>query len=271
MILYLRLSLVILVIPFLQAFAVPNNLQIWFLSADTASAFIAPRGYATFDPRVLTAQAPLQCQKMGEYCFDPQVGLYSPGSSGEIKDLPANYESVDKLEDYSEKRKALGSEWSDSKCDESDFFSLFCSKGSSSKASKAKLEIWIDTSSTMKQVDFKGHDQVCDRLSLLNHLESSCRFNQDYKLYIFNEVKKEAGQKSQVCLNSGLNHRDRLIKEIKASNAKNLVIITDIFEADSVLIDFVEAQAGGSVKGLREPLYAKDLKSLAETLSKQCL
>ncbi|MEX1099496.1 MAG: hypothetical protein WEB87_03655 [Bacteriovoracaceae bacterium] len=213
----------------------------------------------------------LQCQPMGDYCFDPQAGLYKMGDKDKIQQA-ADYSSVDSLEDYSDKRKALGKEREKADCSKGGFFELFCNEGKGAKKVSAKLELWIDTSSTMKQVDFAGYDdKMCQRESFLRLLSQECSFNQEMQVYAFNEVKKQLGKMDAVCLNSGLNNRDKIIRDIKISKAKHLIVVTDIYEADETLINFVESSGVGSVKGLKDPMFAADLKAQVKPLQKKCL
>ncbi len=123
----------------------------------------------------------------------------------------------------------------------------------------------------MKQVDFAGHDKMCQREAFLRLVNRDCGFNQEMKVMGFNEAKKQLGTMQSVCLNHGLNSRDRLIRDIKNSDADHLVVITDIFEADETIINFIETSIGGSYKGVEKPIYASDLKAMAGDVRKKCL
>ena len=110
------------------ASAMPKKFEIWFLSPDTArNALLRIPGESAPKFGPLSAQMKLQCQKMGDYCFDPQVGMYKPGDEP-LKNVEADYAQADKLEDYDYETKALGKEREKAKCDENSYFSLFCRK-----------------------------------------------------------------------------------------------------------------------------------------------
>lgn len=255
----------------LSTWAMPKKFEIWFLSPDTArSAIDSLPGEKGFLHSSLYAQSSLQCQPMGDYCFDPQVGMYRPGEEP-LESATTDYRAADEMENHGYERKATGEERKDAVCDKDNLFDLFCAKSKSEKKSEAKFELWIDISSSMKQVDFPGFDQMCQRESFLRLLARDCSFNEKMQVYGFNEAKKQLGTMDSVCLNHGLNNRDRIIRDIKASDAKHLIVITDIFEADETLLNFVETSGGGSVKGVEKPMYAGDLKAQASGLRKKCL
>lgn len=254
-----------------SASAMPKKFEIWFLSPDTArNALLKLPGESAPEFGLLSAQVNLQCQQMGDYCFDPQVGMYKPGDEP-LKNVEADYAQADKLEDYDYETKALGKEREKAKCDENSYFSLFCRKKTVQNKTSPKFTLWFDISSSMKQVDFSGYDKMCKRESFLRLLAQDCGFNQGMQVYGFNESKKQLGTMDSVCLNHGNNNRDRIIRDIKNSDAKHLVVITDIYEADETLLNFVETSGVGSVKGVEKPMYASDLKEQAQPLRKKCL
>ncbi len=74
----------------------------------------------------------------------------------------------------------------------------------------------------------------------------------------------------RVCLSGGLNNMKRIIQDLKNSKAENVIIITDIFEAESSFIDAIEGFPGSSIKGLKKPIYAKDLKPQLKHVKSLC-
>lgn len=252
-----------------SALATPKTFEVWFISPESSKS----ASFVEKNPiyLALTAQANLQCQPMGDYCFDPQVGMYKPGK-GEKYTVQEDYQQADKLESYDYKREGIKLEAPTSACDSDNFFDIFCAQGGKGKKrEKAKIELWFDISSSMKQVDFPGYDKMCKRESFLRLMARDCGFNQEMKVMGFNEAKKQLGTMDSVCLNHGLNSRDRLIRDIKASDAPYLIVLTDIFEADERLINFIESSPGGSHKGVEKPIYADDLKAMAGDARKKCL
>lgn len=264
----------------IDAWAMPKSFEIWFLSPEQASAALEKGFQKKTKFLSVSAQANLQCQPMGEYCFDPQVGMYKPsgksGGGSNVESFSADYREADKLEKYDYESKSMAAQDKDFVCDKDNLFDFFCSSGSSKNGAakkvkeQAKFEIWFDISSSMKQVDFSGYDKMCQRESFLRLLARDCGFNSEMQIHGFNEAKKQLGTIDSVCLNHGLNSRDRIIRDIKASSAKKLIVITDIFEADETLINFVEV-SGGKAVGVEKPMYASDLKAQARDLRKKCL
>ena len=248
--------------------AMPEHFEVWFLSVDKVSYFDQ-----ILKPEIksyLTAQTNLQCQQMGEYCFDPQVGLYKKNDAMKVaEEVDLSKIENNKKYDFLEPASALDRNMIE--CDKSQFFDIFCGKSQKKvKEGKADLEIWIDTSSTMKQVDFEGFDNECKRERFLKDLNATCPMNQKMKVYYFEEMRKEAGSFDRVCLSGGLNNMKRIISDIELSKAKNIIIITDIYEAEEKFIDAIELTGRGVIKGLKTPLYAKDLKTELKRIRSFC-
>lgn len=250
----------------LPSFGKPKNFEVWFLAVDNSSTveFINPK--IKWGRSV--AQA-LQCQPMGEYCFDPQVGLYKKGEENEMQEVIDHSEMHDsKNYNFMEPAKSVEREMIN--CEEANFFDVFCGKAQKAmKMGKSKLEVWVDTSSTMKQVDFGGFDKKCGRELFLERLHQTCPMNKKMKVYTFEEYRKELGAFDRVCLSGGLNDMKRIIKDVDNSKADNIIIITDIFEAEVSFIDAIESR-GGIVRGLDKPLYAKEISKQLQRVRKMC-
>lgn len=251
-----------------QLLAMPKNFEIWFLSIDKKAALLELLNKEGKKISGSLAQA-IQCQPMGEYCFDPQVGLYKPGENQKVEE-EVIYEALDSTVKQEQPATASSVDRQMINCDGDSYFDIFCGKANEEKKSDVKLEIWIDISSTLRQVDFVSHTEPCMREIFLQTLDKSCPFNKKMRVSIFNESRKEAGTMNSVCTNYGLNNMDRIIQEVKESSAKNLIIITDIFEAQEKLIDFVESYPQGKIKGVDTPLYPSDLKKLAVNSAALC-
>lgn len=261
-----KIVLLIFLITVNSAWAYPKHLEVWFLSIDRTSFLDDLLPKQKYSP--MTAK--LQCQQMGDYCFDPQVGLYKLGEGDKIQE-EMDYEEMDKAEKHKNIDSATSLDREMIKCDKnSSFFDIFCGKAKEVKKSKTNLEIWVDISSTMKQVDFNGFDKMCKRESFLRGLNTKCPLNKKMKVYMFDESKKELGAFDRVCLNAGLNQVDRIMRDIKISKANNLIIITDIFEASEKLVNFIEVEAKGIARGIEKPIYAKDLKKDIARMQKMC-
>lgn len=250
-----------------SSFALPKKFEVWFLSeSQPETTWLEPSYKSTF-----VAQRALQCQPMGDHCFDPQVGLYKkgtePGSYEEVS--PATVEDTKKY-DFMDVHAGHDRKMID--CDQAQMFDIFCGKSQKRmKEGKSKLEVWVDVSSTMKQVDFVDFDTECRRERFLRDLNATCPVNEKMKVYYFEEFRKEAGAFDRVCLSGGLNNMKRIIQDLKLSKAETVIIITDIFEADETFIDAIEATGRGTIRGLNKPLYATDLKKELKRIRKFCL
>ena len=86
---------------------------------------------------------------------------------------------------------------------------------------------------------------------------------------MFDTIIKQAGTIDQLCTNQGLNDYKRLMDWVERSEAKKLVIITDIYELHKEFSDFIESK-NGIIRGDKEPLTAKQMLELADQLAKTC-
>jgi hypothetical protein len=252
----------------LNAFALPKRVEVWFLSIDRTS-WLNNLNKSTVGRKI--AQRSLQCQVMGEYCFDPQVGLYKRGEEQEAQSS-IDMAEIEKSNSYDFLEPHKGHERNLIECDEnSNFFDIFCGKARKKiSQGKTNLEVWVDVSSTMKQVDFDGFNRECKRQRFLKNLSKTCPLNQKMKIYYFEEFRKEAGTLDRVCLSGGLNNMKRIIEDVNNSKADNVIIITDIFEAEDKFISAIENTGRGIIKGLKEPIYAADLKGELQRVGKLC-
>lgn len=263
----MKIFFLLLLLTINSAWAYPKHLEVWFLSVDR-TAFIEHL-VPTTQTSSLFAQQKLQCQQMGDYCFDPQVGLYKLDEAKQVEEA-IDYQQLDKQEKYFNAGVAKSIDREFIKCDKNHMFDIFCGNAKGKSDADEKLEIWVDISSTMKQVDFDGYDKMCKRESFLKALNTKCPMNRKMKVYIFDDNRKELGAFDRVCLNAGLNQAQRIMRDIKISKAKNLIIITDIFEASEEFVNFVEFEAKGVARGIQKPLYAKDMHKDIERMRKMC-
>lgn len=262
------ITLVLLLIA-TSAWAKPASFEVWFLSIDKAAVFNEFSPFKT-PKSVSIAQAGLQCQPMGEYCFDPQIGLYKKENGIKAIDSTVDQAVVDDANKYEYMKAGDSVNQNLINCDEENGFNLFCGKSiKGSGATNINLEVWIDVSTTMKQVDFSGFDKKCTRELFLERLNQTCPMNQKMKVYYFNEVRKEAGSFDRACISNGLNNMKRILADIKLSSRKNIVIVTDIFEANQEFISELESM-GGVTRGLDSPIYAKDLLTNLTRIRKMC-
>lgn len=220
------------------------------------------------DPSKLYARN-LQCQQMGEYCFDPQIGLYKKDEE-EIKEVDQSAVEKNKKYDFIDPPKGVDRNMIE--CDKNpSFFDIFCGKATASgSVKKSKLEIWVDTSSTMKQVDFNGFEKQCQRERFLKTMRNSCVGNENLNIYFFEEYRTQAGSLDRVCLSSGLNDMKRIVQDLKESKTDHVLIITDIFEAQDTFIDAIDALGPSKILGLKKPMYASMIMTELKRIKKLC-
>ena len=231
----------------------PKKLEVWFLSVSKTAFLDSILSGVEYSQSI--AENRYACTRMGDYCFDPQIGLYKRDKNNNIHRV-RDYSGLDTKEKFNKNGEYIEGKYDP--CEKPGHFNIFCknkqiNKKKIQKKSLQKLEIWVDISSTMRQIDYNG-EKSCYRENFLKRIHKSCPLNKKMKVYIFDENRKELGNFNRVCLNSGLNRLDRLMRDIKASQVENLIIITDIYEAKSEFIDFVEANGVGIVKGIDKPL-----------------
>jgi len=242
----------------MSVFAAPKNLQIWFVSHKKISLNTSHlERKLFFSPKV----AARECQEMGDYCFDPQVGLYKredgfiSSTPGKLNELPIKLES-------SLDRDLVT-------CDEKNYFDIFCGSTKSLPISESRLEVWIDTSSSMREFDPLDSAGSCFRKSFAQRLSMDCSLGKKPTFKVFDTSVKNASGHDSFCQNEGLNDYKKLMDEIERSQAHTLIIITDIYEFTKEFADFVEAKMG-TFKGDKDSLVTKDLVDLATDLAKTC-
>lgn len=248
-----------------SALAAPRELEVWFISNPKTALLNDLLNRSPYVYRAPTAE--LQCQEMGDYCFDPQYGLYKRDDvTKEVADVDTK-----KIENDGPgipTGKSVERDLID--CDPKNYFDVFCGKArKEATQGTAKLDLWIDTSSSMREYDFSDKEGGCNRKSLVKALDQSCGFNQKVNVMMFDTSIKQAGSIDQLCTNQGLNDQKRLMDWIERSNAQKLVIITDINEFYKDFSDYVESKHG-KLRGDQEPLTAKQLVDLADQLAKSC-
>ncbi len=253
---------IIFIFSLLNLYAAPDHLEVWFLShAKKAQLLkqINQREYYFF-PKT----AELQCQEMGDYCFDPQYGLYKKGEENALIEAEDAIKQTDVVLPH-----ATSVDRTIIDCDPTNRFDIFCGKAKQQKIKNTKFEIWIDTSSSMREVDYLMNDGECSRKRLISKLDQTCPFNEKVSVMMFDTSIKEAGTMDSLCVNQGLNDYKKLMDWIERSGAKNLIVITDIYEFHKEFSDFVEEKKG-IFRGDKDALTAQELTGLVDHLAKMC-
>ena len=242
--------------------AAPKEIEVWFISNSKVALLNDLLNKPQYIYRAPTAE--LQCQEMGDYCFDPQYGLYKKD------DVTAEVIETVKIETDGPVIPAGKSvERNMIDCDPKNYFDVFCGKAKAQTPSTTKLDLWIDTSGSMKEFDYSDKQGNCHRKSMVQELDKVCGFNQKVNVMMFDTSIKQAGSMDQLCLNQGLNDYKRLMDWVERSDAKKLVIITDIYEFHKEFSDYIESKHG-KLRGDKDPLTAKQMVDLADQLAKSC-
>lgn len=245
----------------LSASAAPREIEVWFVS-NSKTAQLDSLLKQSYTYRSPTAE--LQCQEMGDYCFDPQFGLYKKDDKN-----PEIVDTVKIEKDGPDIPAAKSVERNLIDCDPKNYFDVFCGKAKPEAKIQSNLEVWIDTSSSMREFDFTQNDGSCHRKSFMKALDSTCGFNRKVNVMMFDTSIKQAGDMEQLCNNQGLNDYKRLIDWIERSETKKLIVITDIYEFHKEFSDYIESK-NGKFRGDKDPLTAKALVNLADELAKSC-
>lgn len=245
-----------------SALAAPKDIEVWFVSRAKTALLDELLNRPQYVYRLPTAE--LQCQEMGDFCFDPQHGLYKKddanGDIVETKKIETDGPSIPA-------GKSLERDLID--CDPKNYFDIFCGKAKKEAQVASKLDVWIDTSSSMREFDFSDKDGSCHRKSVAKVLDDACGFNKKVNVMMFDTSIKQAGSMDQLCNNQGLNDYKRLMDWIERSEARKLVVITDLYELHKEFADYIESKHG-KLRGDKDPLTAKEIVDLAEDLTKSC-
>lgn len=246
--------------------ATPKYIEVWFLSRDAVAMLQKQINRSKkITQLTLIAQNFKNCAPMGEGCFHPQLGFIEKRPSN------ANANAQDIEEDV--KLNTLNAiETNLIDCDENYYFDLYCGKAQKSQSSAhahSAVQVWIDISASFRTVDYSKEVDHCHRRSFVEKIRSACPKN-SVSISLFNTSVKAMGGVSSLCTNYGTNDTDRLIQWIKASQAKWLLIITDIDELSPKLESYLYS-IGAITKGMGvRSIVAKDLVSLSDTVTSAC-
>ncbi len=247
------------------SFAAPQTLEVWFLSAPKTSYL-----ENLLQDKIKSVQVAqnLQCQPVGDHCFDPQFGLYKPDQL-DMKVVDAEEAAKDAIGPTIAPAKSIDRNLID--CDKNNFFDVFCGKSKPVESEKvSSFEIWVDTSSSMREMDYTDKEGGCYRKSLLKRLDSEgCGFNSKVNVMMFDISMKQAGALDSLCMNVGLNDYKKMIDFIERSTAKKLIIITDLYELHKDYADYLESK-NAIIRGDREPMSAKQMLDQVDHLAKLC-
>ncbi|EQC46919.1 hypothetical protein M900_2545 [Bacteriovorax sp. Seq25_V] len=170
-------------------------------------------------------------------CFHPQLGFVE-----DEKDFKKKAEEK-KIDVKLKTINSLDTNMID--CKEGNFFDIFCGKAKPiTKREDVDMEIWIDTSSSLRNFDWDGDPMHCKRRSFVERLRNSCAL----EVKVFDTSIKQMGDLSSLCVTYGLNDQKRFIRWIEESTVDRLIIVTDIDEASTMVRDYL-FKIGGKLHG----------------------
>lgn len=199
------------------------------------------------------------CVPSGDGCFHPQLGYIpddgsaKPLKPAEVKALKTfNSLDVDLVE-----------------CREGQYFDIFCGKAKKEETKLADVEIWIDTSASLRKMDFSKDPTQCQRRTFIEKLQRECGKGK-LAVQTYDTSIKTMATLEGVCQSYGSNSVTRLIDWIKASNVEYLLIVTDIDELSSELRNFLDSIGADYHGGDLKDVTVKDLDQYVSIVKKHC-
>ncbi len=255
-----------------QAWSTPGKVEVWFLiEAASKTTYVPelrfPMKTGLVSGRSLAANDyDANCLPMGDGCFNPQTGYVpkDPAKSVFPEDIPSKEGDADwKTKVFSADEVSMVD------CKKDYYFDVFCGQEHKEAAAPASgFEVWIDTSGSLRGIDTPSGNDICFRRSFAEKLRDKCEGKVNF--YAYNDSKKHISTLDSACMTKGGNDPDRLMRWIRESNAKELIIITDVAEHSEKFEVFLDS-IGGSMRGLgAKPMKAKDLDSLLPEAVKSC-
>lgn len=244
------------------AMATPQKMEMIFLSPQKVSMILELLDkYEVMKMSANLAQADMEnCTPMGDGCFHPQYGYIEKKT-----DLPARPEL---LEDKKlELKNFNATETSLVNCDKNNYFDIFCGKEKAAGA-PAEIEIWFDVSSSLKSVDYNKDPEYCARRTFMEKVMATCKSK--VRVSVYNTSIKEIGDHGSACLSYGTNDGARLLRWMKDSKARHLLIVTDIDEMSGEMREFLESNGAKMTGDGVKAFTSNDLIDYAKEFTKMC-
>lgn len=254
-----KILLCCLLIKVQLVFAFPKKIEVIFVAPEKVSSLMEmlPKHFAMTSS--LFAQN-VHCQPVDGGCFHPQLGFIPEKTE---KTVP-----VQPMED--QKLRTINSLDVDMiDCKEGNYFDIFCGKAKKEDVTPPDMEIWVDTSSSMRRIDFSNDQHFCERRTFVETLLRECS-KKKINVAIFNTSIKQMGVHDSLCLNHGLNDEGRMKKWIEATKVNHLIIITDVDELSPSYRSFLEEHNAVMRGGDYGDIPAAKLKELALQVGKTC-
>lgn len=247
--------------------AIPQKIEMIFLSPQKVSQLlelIEKQSNTTLLGFLAQADQELKnCMPMGDGCFDPQLGYIEKRPDGNTKSPPIAIPKDPELQ-----LKTFNAvETSLVNCDKGNYFDIYCGK-ERAKGKPAEIEIWFDISSSLRTVDYNKDADHCNRRTFMAKVMEGCK--DKVRVSVYNTSLKEIGDFSSVCLSYGTNDETKLIQWMKASEAKTLVLVTDIDEMSQAMKEFLFLRGASMIGDGVKPFSSTDLVNYANDFIKTC-
>jgi hypothetical protein len=256
-----------------QVKAEPGQVEFIFLSQPKSNALLnlinKPQIMSKWNVRNTND---VECVPMGEGCFHPQLGY--------LDEIPDNQKNV--LQNIKKEKKVVEKDSASGKsktinsletnlinCDKNaSYFDIFCGKAKGGVEYGGPVEVWIDTSSSMRLIDYSKDHEYCERRHFAAQVAEGC--NKKVTISGFDTGKRIVGDLSGLCINRGTNNGKKLVEWIKASKAKHLIVVTDVEEYGGALRAYIDLQSY-KIHGIGvKPLDHKTLTGFSPIIEKTC-
>jgi uncharacterized protein YlxP (DUF503 family) len=260
---YMRIIVITLSLFPLIVSATPRKIEMIFLSPEKVSMILELLDkYEVMKMSSHLSQNEMDnCVPMGDGCFNPQYGYIE-----KKVETPKNDPTI--LEDKQFELKTFNAiEINMINCDKNNYFDIFCGK-ESANAAPAEIEMWFDISSSLRTVDYNKDPDQCARRAFMEKVMATCKNKVNVSIY--NTSLKQIGDHSSVCMAYGLNDESRLVRWMKDSKAKYLLLITDIDEMSAEMRDFLSSNGAKMTGDGTKAFTSKDLIDYAKEFTKMC-
>jgi hypothetical protein len=260
--------------------ATPQKIEMIFLSQGKISQLLKylDKNEESNAMKILTQNEQTyqdNCIPMGDGCFHPQYGylnkkpvIKSFAPTASVPEAPKlGAEGIAEAKDSELQLKTFSAiDTNLVNCEKGNYFDIFCGKEKGAKKF-AEVEIWFDVSSSFRAIDYNKDPNYCNRRTFLTKVMESCK--DKVNAYIYNTSIKQLGELSSACLSYGGNDEAKLLQWIKDSQAKTLLIVTDIDEMSKEMRDFLDSK-GAKYIGEMKAFTSTDLAQYAKEFSKAC-
>lgn len=239
------------------AWSTPKKVEIVFLSEPKATSLVRPVWLPL--GRVSQNDWKKDCIPTGDGCFHPQLGYVANDGPQRPKDV----EEAKPLKTFNSQDVDLV------ECREGEYFDIFCGKAAAKTKKLSDVEIWIDTSASLRKMDFSMEPSRCVRRSFVEKVQKECG-SAKVAIQTYDTSIKTMGSLEGLCQSYGSNDVGRLIDWIKASEVKYLLIVTDIDELSRELRDYLDSINASYHGGDLTSMTVKDLDGFVGVVKKRC-